>query len=176
MTAAAASGTAVATEMAAPGFVPDTFEVPRSLRGPGFVLEPLGPQHNESDHRAWGSSIEHIRATPGFDPADWGGDSWPFEMPAEQNLADLQMHAGEFERREAFAYTVLDGDGGSAEVIGCVYIDPDLEARADAMVRSWVCADRAELDATLAATVCDWLRTAWPFGSARFPGRDLSVG
>jgi len=162
--------------MASPGFVPDAFEVPRSLRGPGFVLEPLGPRHNDSDHRAWGSSIQHIRATPGFDPADWGGDSWPFPMTADQNLSDLIMHAEEFDRHEAFAYTVLDGDGGMAEVIGCVYIDPDIEARADAMVRSWVRADRAALDALVATAVCDWLRNQWPFGSVRFPGRDLSIG
>jgi len=162
--------------MESPGFVPHTFDVPRSLTGAGFVLEPLGPQHNDSDHRAWGSSIEHIRATPGFDPSDWGGDSWPFPMPAEQNLADLRMHAGEFDRREAFAYTVLDGDGASVEVIGCVYIDPDVEGRADAMVRSWVRADRAHLDAVLAVAIRDWLRADWPFASVRFPGRDLSVG
>lgn len=176
--------------MAARPFVPDAFEVPRSLRGPGFVLEPLGPQHNESDHHAWGSSLEHIRSSPGFDPADWGGDSWPYPMTAEQNLADLLMHAGEFERREAFAYTVLadtvladdglaDGssaDGGSADVIGCVYIDPDVQADADAMVRSWVRADRAELDVVLATAVRDWLQGLWPFSTVRFPGRDLRVG
>lgn len=166
--------------MAAQPFVPDAFEVPRSLRGPGFVLEPLGPQHNESDHHAWGSSLEHIRSSPGFDPADWGGDSWPYPMTAEQNLADLQMHAGEFERREAFAYTVLadDGlaDGSSAEVIGCVYIDPDVQADADAMVRSWVRADRAELDVVLATAIRDWLQGLWPFSTVRFPGRDLRVG
>ncbi|MEI6497281.1 MAG: N-acetyltransferase, partial [Actinomycetota bacterium] len=34
-------------------FVPDEFEVPQSLMGDGFRLEPLGPQHNASDHQAW---------------------------------------------------------------------------------------------------------------------------
>ena len=28
-------------------FVPDGFEVPLSFDGPGFRLEPLGPEHNE---------------------------------------------------------------------------------------------------------------------------------
>jgi hypothetical protein len=47
-------------------FVPDEFIVPRELVTPRFRLEPLGPQHNADDHEAWTSSIEHIRATPGF--------------------------------------------------------------------------------------------------------------
>lgn len=166
----------------APGspWVPDGFEVPRRLVGDGFVLVPLGPAHNASDHRAWTTSIEHIRATPGFTAELWGGDDWPVPMSLEANLADLEMHAGEFERREAFAYTVLDGDGdgagdgAAATVIGCAYIDPDVTGAADAMVRCWVCADRAELDAVLAHTVRDWLAEVWPFGRVRFPGRDAT--
>jgi hypothetical protein len=91
------------------------------------------------------------------------------------------MHAGEFERREAFAYTVLDGDGATvigcgATVIGCVYIDPDITGAADAMVRCWVRADRAELDAALARTVRAWLAEVWPFTTVRFPGRDAAGG
>mgnify|MGYP003347746425 CR=1 FL=1 len=179
-TAAAGSVTRVVPDVSPVPFVPDDFEVPRSLRAEHFVLEPLGPQHNVSDHAAWGSSIDHIRSTPGFDPDDWGGDTWPYPMSAEQNLADLQMHAGEFERREAFAYTVLDGDGDGAEVIGCVYIDPDNATdallRADAMVRCWVRSDRALLDPVLAASVREWLAASWPFTRVRFPGRDVAVG
>jgi hypothetical protein len=38
--------------------------------GVGLRLEPLGPQHNQSDHAAWMSSIEHIRSTPGYPTAD----------------------------------------------------------------------------------------------------------
>jgi hypothetical protein len=157
-------------------FVPDSFDVPRRLLGDGFVLEPLGPEHNASDHAAWGNSIDHIRATPGFTAADWGGDDWPFPMPIEQNLGDLQMHAGEFERREAFAYTVLelDGDGSGRNVIGCVYVDPDTEGMAEAMVRCWVRSDRAHLDEPLARAVHQWLVTCWPFASVRFPGRALA--
>ena len=51
--------------------VPDDFVVPPGLAGPGFRLEPLGPQHNDADHGAWMSSIEHIRATPGFSTGRW---------------------------------------------------------------------------------------------------------
>lgn len=175
---AAASATRVVADMAASEFVPHGFVVPRRLVAHGFVLEPLGPEHNDSDHRAWDGSIDHIRATPGFGPHDWDGDTWPFPMSAERNLADLHMHAGEFDRREAFAYTVLDGDGdgdgtgGSGDVIGCVYIDPDPSGAAAAMVRCWVRSDRSDLDRSLADTVRHWLHTGWPFATVRFPGRD----
>lgn len=154
-------------------FVPVDFVVPRTLQGEGFVLEPLGPEHNDSDHAAWSRSIDHIHATPGFTAALWQGDEWPYPMSSEQNLADLQMHAREFAAREAFAYTVLAGHADdSIDVIGCVYIDPDDTKVADAMVRCWVRADRAHVDEPLADTVRHWLRTDWPFASVRFPGRD----
>src|SRR5690606_32052636 len=71
-------------------FVPTDFDVPSSFQGPGFHLEPLGPVHNERDHEAWMSSIDHIRSTPGM---DW--KKWPTPMTREQNLADMEMHAGE---------------------------------------------------------------------------------
>jgi hypothetical protein len=154
-------------------FVPDDFVVPRTLHSSDFVLEPLGPEHNDGDHPAWSGSIDHIHATPGFTAALWQGDDWPYPMSSEQNLTDLQMHAREFAAREAFAYTVLAGHADdSIDVIGCVYIDPDDTKVADAMVRCWVRADRAHVDEPLADTVRHWLRTDWPFASVRFPGRD----
>ena len=39
--------------------VPADFEAPTRLVGEGFVLEPLGPQHNERDYAAWTSSFAH---------------------------------------------------------------------------------------------------------------------
>lgn len=128
--------------------VPDDFEVPRELVTERFRLEPLGPKHNASDYAAWTSSIEHIRQTPGF--AGWG---WPRDdLSLDQNLADLEEHAQEFETRKGFTYTVLDPDRD--EVIGCVYIYPG-------WVRSWVRADRAELDKPLYEAVSAWL-AEWP--------------
>ena len=53
-----------------PPFVPDDFDVPRELVADQFRLEPLGPQHNAGDYEAWTSSMDHIKATPGF--AGWG--------------------------------------------------------------------------------------------------------
>jgi hypothetical protein len=137
-----------------------------------FVLAPLRPDHNDRDHAAWMSSIEHITATPGFGDGTWGDDAWPFPMSLERNLGDLEMHWDEFERGEAFAYTVLDPT--TDDVIGCVYIDPDPTGACNAMVRSWVRASHASLDGALAEVVDRWLRDSWPFGSVRWPGRAVT--
>lgn len=142
---------------------------PEGIATNHFILEPLGPEYNNADHSAWSTSIEHIRATPGFRADLWEGDDWPFPMSLDQNLVDLVQHAEEFRTGEAFAYTVLDPL--TRDVIGCVYIDPD--DIADARCRLWVRADRAELDSVLENIVREWLRsTDWGFGSVRFPGRD----
>jgi hypothetical protein len=143
-------------------FVPHDFAVPQSLSGPGFRLEPLGPQHNESDRAAWTSSIEHIRATPGYPDGDWppvGG------MTLAENLRDLERHAHDFARRAGFTYTVLDERD---RVIGCVYIYPWRHDPRVAEVQSWVSADRAEMDLTLHDAVSNWLATAWPFAEVRY--------
>ena len=135
-------------------FVPDEFEPPYTLVTEAFVLEPLGPEHNEQDYDAWSSSIDHIRATPGYD-----GSSWPREMTLDENLRDLKLHADHFAERSGFTYTVLDPQ--TRTVIGCVYVYPD--EYADASVRSWVRATHAELDGPLRRAVCVWLADAWPF-------------
>src|SRR5579862_4471266 len=147
-------------------FVPEDFEVPRSLAGEGFWLEPLGPEHNEGDYRAWTSSIDHIRSTPGF-----AGRSWPKpDMTLAENLGDLERHAADFAGRSGFTYTVRAT--GSDEVIGCVYIYPGASgASFDADVRSWVSADRASLDVVLYEAVSQWLRSAWPFATVTYAPR-----
>ncbi|WP_029116674.1 hypothetical protein [Mycobacterium sp. URHB0044] len=145
-------------------FVPPDFVVPRELRSADFVLEPLGPQHNSSDHAAWMSSIPHLQATPGFTDYDWPPDEG---LPSEENLADMVRHADEFEQRVAFAYTVLQP--GTDEVIGCVYLNPG-EAPGSVDVRSWVRADVADLDGTLRQSVRAWLAEAWPFDAVAYAG------
>lgn len=146
------------------GFVPDDFEVPRSPACAEFRLEPLGPEHNEGDYRAWTSSIPHIRATPGF--AD---RSWPTPMTPAENLGDLERHASDFAARSGFTYTVRAA--GSDEIIGCVYIYPAASGDSMADVRSWVSADRAPLDVVLYEAVSQWLRSAWPFTAVRYAAR-----
>jgi len=128
--------------------VPPDFEVPRELRTTEFRLEPLGPQHNAPDLAAWTSSIRHIQQTPGFANHGWPTDEG---YTAEQNLADLVQHADEFERRVAFAYTVLAPDSED-DVLGCLYFEPGDEPRSVA-VRSWVRVDVAELDGVLRQAV-----------------------
>ena len=150
-------------------FVPDTFAVPRELVTAEFHLEPLGPQHNVGDFEAWTSSIDHIRATPGFTPGS-GGGTWPDPgMTREENLADLRRHAEDFAQRRGFTYTVLARDSG--QIIGCVYIYPLASAVGAADVSSWVRADQADLDGALHDAVSAWLNEAWPFTTVSYAPR-----
>lgn len=144
-------------------FVPDDFEVPTTLEGDGFRLEPLGVEHNERDYAAWTSSIEHIRATPGLERWDW-----PKPMSPDENAGDLAKHANDFSARTGFTYTVLDERD---DVVGCVYIYPQREDPAVAHVRSWVRADRPELDEILWRAVRAWLATDWPFERVHYASR-----
>jgi RimJ/RimL family protein N-acetyltransferase len=146
------------------GFVPDDFVVPDPPADDTFVLEPLGPQHNESDYAAWTSSMAFIRSLPG-----WADETWPTPMTLADNLRDLEQHAAGFARRAEFTYTVLEP--GTREVIGCVYVQPTREAGAGATeVHSWVRADRADLDQPLRDLVRGWLATAWPFTEVQYAG------
>ena len=145
-------------------FVPADFDVPHGLATPEFRLEPLGPQHNESDYDAWSSSMEHIHSTPG-----WGESSWPSEMTLDENRGDLERHADDFANRAGFTYTVLDPSDGN--VIGCVYIYPLRESPQDAKVLSWVRASHADLDAPLWQAVRDWLDRDWPFARVDYAAR-----
>ncbi|MGZ4504184.1 MAG: GNAT family N-acetyltransferase [Nocardioidaceae bacterium] len=144
--------------MTSDAFVPSGFDPPTSLVTDRFRLEPLGPQHNEADHAAWMSSIEHIRATPGYPDGGWpplGG------MSLEENLSDLRRHADDFARGAGFTFTVLDTVDD--DVIGCVYLYPPASDEYDVTVQSWVRVDRAALDVPLAAAVANWVATDWPW-------------
>ena len=117
--------------------VPDDFDVPRALRSARFRLEPLGPQHNVADLNAWTTSV------------------------------DLVRHADEFDRRVAFAYTVLRPEDD--DVIGCLYLDPGPRP-GSVDVRSWVRADTADLDPVLRREVRQWLTELWPFDEVVYAG------
>ncbi|HSF61669.1 MAG TPA: hypothetical protein VLA69_08230 [Gaiellaceae bacterium] len=145
--------------------VPDDFQVPLRFETRSFVLEPLGPEHNERDHAAWKSSIDHIRRTPGF-----AGRSWPQPMSLEENVSDLEAHRTEFEARIAFAYTVLDPE--TDDVIGCVYVDPDAARAGGATLRSWVRVTHASLDQPLREAVATWLARDWPLTFVSGAGLD----
>lgn len=127
-------------------FVPSGFVVPLAIATEQFRLEPLGPQHNDSDYE------------------DRGKDD---------NLRDLEGHADDFAKRAGFSYTVLDHATG--DVIGCVYIYPDRTEEHDAHVSSWVRASRAELDIPLWRAVTDWLEDDWPFERVAYAARPASA-
>jgi len=141
------------------------FAVPPGAITTLFVLEPLGPQHNAADLAAWTSSIAHIRATPGFAGRPW--PDRPFSL--EENETDLVRHAEDFANRTGFTYTVLDPATG--EVIGCVYLYPPRRDGYDVEVRSWVTADRCDLDKPLYQFVCEWLVGVWPFSEPDYAAR-----
>ena len=50
-------------------------------------------------------------------------------MSLEDNRADLERHAADFEARRGFTFTVLEPD--RAEVIGCVYLYPSASSEHD---------------------------------------------
>jgi len=145
-------------------FVQADFIVPLRLETTRFRLEPLGPEHNDADYDAWSSSMEHIRATPG-----WEESSWPRHMTLEENFADLRRHADDFENRSGFTYTVLEPGG---DVVGCVYIYPASNGSHEARVLSWVRASRADLDRQLWQAVSDWLAAEWPFEKVDYAIRE----
>jgi hypothetical protein len=144
--------------------VPPDFDVPVGIETPDFVLEPLGPEHNDRDYEAWTSSLEHIAATPGF-----AGGSWPHEMTSDENRTDLERHAEDFRTRRGFTYTVLDP--ASRNVIGCVYVYPAREPGHDVRVLSWVRESHAPLDAPLWRAVSEWLSSDWPFTNVQYAAR-----
>jgi hypothetical protein len=147
-------------------FVPDEFRVPEGNRTDLFVIEPLQERHNKSDHEAWTSSREHIKTTPGF----VGQQLWVDEdFSVDDNAASIAKHSRDFEKRVEFNYAVVDTATG--EVIGSVYIRPASRDGHDADVRSWVRADRAELDKPLHDFVTRWLAYAWPFRSPDYAQR-----
>jgi hypothetical protein len=132
------------------------------------VLTPMRVAHNERDLDAWSSSVNHIRATPGF-----AGRSWPdHPMTLQRNAADLRQHEDDFAQRRGFTYTVLSEPG--AEIVGCVYIYPSPDDDVEVEVRSWVRATRGALDAPLYATVLEWLHTEWPFDTFEYAPRNVA--
>lgn len=166
-------------------FVPEDFDPPTELQiwrpapdGSSAVvarLVPLGPEHNESDHAAWTSSIAHIRATPGFPDGRWPPEDG---MSLDANRSDLVRHAADFAARRGFTYTVLRPEAD--EVIGCLYVYPVAgeggnggagPGEHDADVRSWVRADHAELDAVVHQAVSRWLAERWPFRNPEYAAR-----
>lgn len=146
--------------------LPPDLAVPEPPPHPAFTFEVLGPEHNAADLDAWSSSIEHIHATPGFHPEGWPERAYTLE----ENHADLVEHRRAHRQREHFAWTVLEPEDRT-RVIGCVYLKPDSSGQADAEARSWVRAERADLDEPLRTHLRPWFTSSWPF-SVRYATTD----
>ena len=152
--------------------VPSAFEPPRRASLNGFTLEVLGPRHAAADFLAVKSSANDIRHVFGPD------NDWPSpDITFEQNLADLERHATEFQRRDAFAYAMLKSP---TEYLGCLYIKPiksrlaqdPRKALFDAQAFFWLSSVSHPLSAaTVHATLDHWLSTHWPFRAVAWPGR-----
>ena len=137
------------------------FTPPQVLNTDSVHLEPLSPVHSELDFAALMSSRVHLNRT-----LRWG--DWPRpDFTVEENRRDLQRHWDEFNRREAYAYTVLTPDKGKC--IGCVYMMPwDNDGGQSGMsLRYWVIEEElaADLDKHLLDSVLKWVNQAWPFES-----------
>lgn len=147
-------------------FVPEEFEVPQQLETPLFRLRMLSVDDVHKDFEAVVSSAERLRSQ--F--PQWKG--WPREgFTIEENLEDLQGHQDEFERREAFAYTVVSLDESS--VLGCLYINSSPDERFDAEVLMWVreSEHKRGLDSALFQAVKAWIKEEWPFERVAYPDR-----
>lgn len=150
----------------APPFVPDDFAVPGGLETPEFRLRMLTVHDLVKDYDAVMSSVSHLETI-------WPGSGWPVGLTLEQNLIDLGWHQKEFQIRRSFAYTVVSPD--EAAVLGCVYINPSRKRGYDAVVSLWARQSLLSggLEQRLFAAVKSWLRDAWPFAQAAFPGREI---
>jgi hypothetical protein len=147
-------------------FVPADFKIPAKLETKEFRLRMLTVNDVVKDYDAVMTSVEHLRAV-------WPDSGWPDGLTFEQDLVDLGWHQKEFQRRNSFAYTVVNPS--ESMVTGCVYINPSRKRGYDAVVYLW--ARQSELaggmEARLHAAVKDWLAREWPFKKVAFPGRDI---
>jgi len=144
------------------------FEPPTERVTPRFRMEPLAPRHNELDFAAAQGSREHLQRT-----LQWG--DWPSaDATPEDNRGDLERHWGEFQRREAYAYTVLAPDG--SRCLGCVYINPVGQNGSPAeperaRVAFWVIEPELanDLDRALAQEVIAMIEAEFPLDRVDFP-------
>ena len=155
---------------AEPGsFIPDNFEPPTLVTTEDFIVKPLGPELVDIDYEAYMSSIEHLQTT--FTRST----SWPHkDLDMNDAMLDMQAEERRFKQRESFAYAVLTPDGEME--LGCIYVYPSKKEGFDAVIRLWVTQGQYDrgFDATLYTWTQGWVKEAWPFSSAAYPGRAVS--
>ena len=148
-------------------FVPDDFEVPLLLETETFRIRPLEPSDVDLDYQAVMSSVEHLRGV-------FGRGGWPSEdLSREEDLKSLEMHYNQFQRREAFTYTVMNLE--ETECLGCIYIYPSRLDSYKAEITMWVTVDQFTkgLDPVLFQTVKKWIQKDWPFEKVVYLGREM---
>ena len=148
--------------------VPSSFVVPEQAISDRFVLRKLTVEDAVKDYDAVMSSREslrHVFCEAGTWPAD--------DMTLQDNIEDLRKHQDEFDRRVAFAYTVVNPD--NSRCLGCVYIYPWAGPTYDARIFYWVRDSEREggLDEDLGTFLWAWLTRTWPIEHPVFPGRDM---
>ena len=156
-------------------FVPANFVVPTTFTSGRLALTKLCAALLDSDYEAVMGSASKL--TTVFAEAD----DWPdANMTRAEDLVDLKRHEAEFDKRLAFAYTVIPSsqqDRKLPQTVGCIYINPATRKGYDAEVLMWgvthgcSAAEAAKLDADIESLCRAWLRDAWPFRHVAFPGR-----
>lgn len=76
----------------------------------------------------------------------------------EENRADLRRHYAEFQRGEAFAYTVLRPDRKTC--LGCLYVERCDEIEG-AQLAFWVIDERVDMEGFLLMRILCWLHDKW---------------
>jgi RimJ/RimL family protein N-acetyltransferase len=144
------------------------FDPPGELVTARVRLEPLAPKHTELDYAAAMGSREHLLRT-----LHWG--DWPrADFTVQENRKDLERHWSEFERHEAYAYTVMSPD--RERVVGCIYLNPDKPKTGSvddrrAKLAWWVIESElsTELDRHLLESVLAWIQRDFPIDTVAFP-------
>lgn len=142
-----------------------SFPLPPTPRDERIQLVPLGPDVVELDYAAIMSSRQRLRRE-----LQWNG--WPPEdFTLDDNHQDLHEHQAEFERHEAFAYSVLGRTG--ADCLGCVYLEPWSPG---AQLAFWVVDAMLDtgLEAHLLRTMATWLGASWPLARVIVPLRPVN--
>lgn len=134
--------------------------VPQPLTTSRFVIEPLEETHAEKDFAALMSCRHRLRHELQW--SDWPTD----DFSVDANRTDLRRHREEFERGEAFAYTVLYPNRD--QCLGCLYIEPSVEFDG-AQLAYWVVDDAIEIEADLVTIIVHWLHTEWSVNRVVIP-------
>ena len=137
-------------------FVSANFSVPQTLEAEQFTLLPIRPEFAELDFAAVMQSVEQLRNKFG---SEWPAD----DFSIDQNRDEIEIHCGQFARRESFTYSVLSVK--QDRILGCVYIVPNKIEPSNAEVIYWIRSDERSdrLENSLKETLQIWLHQDWDF-------------